>query len=183
MKIARLRNLEKVVEGILEEDKLAETDDIYLILRILQKLYPENYTKPFYKVITEEKYKSINFDDIINIRDEILIEKEEEWRNVKGYKGIYEVSSFGRYRNKRGKILRTRVKWEGHSDFYPYCNKKKKHLIAHRGVAEAFIPNPENKPQINHKNEIKFDNRRKNLEWCTNKENIRYSMERRKHEK
>lgn len=76
----------------------------------------------------------------------------------------------------REKILKIQKDKYGYSYVNLYKNGKMKHTTIHRLVAEVFIPNPENKLEINHKNENKEDNRVENLEWCTNLYNIQYSQ-------
>lgn len=118
----------------------------------------------------------------------------EIWKPVVGYEGVYEVSSFGRIRSLdrfrkykdstpdslafvKGKMLKGKIDKDGYIE-YALCvgkHKQMKYYRAHRLVAQAFIPNPNNYPIINHKNEIKDDNRVENLEWCNNQYNIEYS--------
>ena len=108
----------------------------------------------------------------------------EIWKPIEGTGGKYEVSNTGKIRSlnyrmtgttaelkqqpdKKG-YLRVRVK----NKAFPYTSFK-----VHREVAIAFIPNPGNKPQVNHKNGDKTDNRVENLEWATNKENADHAMD------
>ena len=101
---------------------------------------------------------------------------EEEWKVIKGYPN-YMVSNKGNvkslnYRHTgREKMLKLSVNNKGYLIVKLYKNRKLKNLRVNRLVAEAFISNPNNYQQVNHKNEIKDDNRVENLEWCDAKYN------------
>lgn len=99
------------------------------------------------------------------------------WIDVPGYEGLYQVSDQGQVRNTRtGKTLRPdRSVHGGYTRVTLSRGNKTARYRTHRLVALAFLPNPENKPQVNHKNGIKTDNRVANLEWCTASENQLHS--------
>lgn len=120
------------------------------------------------------------------------MESENEiWRPIVGYEGLYEVSSTGRIRSVdrivfqqgrnqmyRGKIM---MPYKNNSGYYAIRlskNNKKNNELVHRIVAKAFIPNPNNYPVINHKDEVRINNNISNLEWCTYKYNINYGTAR-----
>lgn len=95
----------------------------------------------------------------------------EIWLPVKGFEGLYEVSNLGRVRNtKEYKILSIRNNL-GYSAVRFNRVGKQYFKVVHRLVAEAFLPNPDGKRCVNHKNRIKTDNNIENLEWCTHREN------------
>lgn len=102
--------------------------------------------------------------------------QNEIWKDVPGYAGLYQVSNTGRvksFKNQYGHGIRI-LKGEKTQSGYIQVSLNKKRYKIHRLVAMAFIPNPDVLPQINHKNEIKTDNRVENLEWCTAKYNVNY---------
>lgn len=108
----------------------------------------------------------------------------ESWKQVEGFNGRYEVSNTGKIRSinyrrsgstKELKILVDRYGYPCVS--LPMPNNKRKHFTIHRLVASAFIPNPEGKPEVNHKDGDKFNNHVSNLEWVTMQENQRHAWE------
>ena len=111
---------------------------------------------------------------------------EEIWKDIEGFEGLYQVSNLGRVRsldreirqNNRPYYIKGRILKNIKGEYY-YVNLHGedgavRKLKVHRLVADAFIPNPDNLPQINHKNENKMDNRVENLEWVTAQQNCNY---------
>lgn len=93
---------------------------------------------------------------------------KEIWKPVVGYEPYYEVSSLWRVKNKKWLIMKSNRQSKG----YMQIDLKWKLFLIHRLVAQAFIPNPENKPYINHKDLNPENNNLNNLEWCTQSENL-----------
>ena len=105
----------------------------------------------------------------------------EEWKAIKGYEGLYEVSNLGRvksisYTNQYGTFDRVVILKGWICEGYPCVqltrNNEKKTFKIHRLVAETFISNPDNLPEVDHINTIRDDNRVENLRWVTHKENM-----------
>lgn len=101
----------------------------------------------------------------------------EIWKDIEGYEGIYEISNLGRVRSfKNGKvrILKPLTNKRGYLRVQLRKNNSLKTLQIHRLVAQAFLPNPNNLPQVNHKDEDKTNNIVSNLEYCDAKYNNNY---------
>lgn len=107
--------------------------------------------------------------------------KEEIWKDIEGYEGKYQVSSLGNVRSLnykhtgKEKLLKPGNDKDGYLTVCLYKIGKMKLCKVHRLVAKAFIPNPDNLPCINHKDECKTNNMWLNLEWCSHKYNVHYS--------
>jgi hypothetical protein len=122
---------------------------------------------------------------------------EEIWKDITGYEGLYQVSNLGRIKSLKriaerknsrcikvgGIILKPSRSNIGYLFVVPRKNGVPHTLYIHKLVANAFIPNPESKPQVNHINGVKTDNKVDNLEWCTQSENIKHSFKTLGHKK
>lgn len=107
----------------------------------------------------------------------------EEWREIEEFDGLYLISNFGRIFNvRRGEIKKTSDPklHRGYEIARFSINRKNYVRQVHRLVAIAFIPNPNNLPQVNHKDEVRNNNNVNNLEWCTGKYNCNYGSRNKK---
>jgi len=114
----------------------------------------------------------------------------ENWKEIPSFAGYYEASDLGRIRRKKGEtiykdgrvakfsqtILKPSLNHKGYNRVYLSMKSKKYTKTVHRLVAETFIDNPESKKTVNHINMDKLDNSVSNLEWMTNKENMRHAF-------
>ena len=104
----------------------------------------------------------------------------EEWRDIPGYEGKYKASTSGRIMTTIGKgrpyMPVNRIMKQTRCHNYYKVNLCGRGVLVHRLVASTFIPNPENKGQVNHKNGDTFDNRVENLEWVTAFENTHHAI-------
>jgi len=112
---------------------------------------------------------------------------KEIWCDIKGYEGMYQISNLGHVRSldrwewnginfwhRKGQLMKTYEKENGYWFVTLRKNNKPKCFYVHRLVAQAFIPNPKELPEINHKSEVKSENFVENLEWISCKDNNNY---------
>lgn len=109
---------------------------------------------------------------------------KEIWKDIKGYEGKYQISNLGRVKSfprkgarKTEHILKPNKNHRGYLIIHLQNNYKRKGVVLHRLVAEAFIPNPNNLPQVDHIDDNKENNKVSNLQWITNYDNMRKSWE------
>lgn len=123
---------------------------------------------------------------------------KEEWRDIKGYEGLYQVSNLGRVKSLEReighrykgqtrtipeKVMHLCDNGNGYKVVYLRKDRKKQVKYIHRLVAECFINKPIGKEYVNHKDYNTSNNSADNLEWCTQKENVLYSNQKMKHRK
>jgi len=143
----------------------------------INKALKEAKTKD--KIRANKRHKINTLIQIANKYNKPYIQGPEQWKEIKGYEGLYKVSSYGRvYSYRSNKVLSLiTCKTQGYNKVNIYNSiGKRKTIKVHRLVCEQFIPNPKNKTCINHKDFNRTNNKTSNLEWCTTEENNKHKV-------
>lgn len=101
---------------------------------------------------------------------------QEKGQPIEEWEDLYEISTFGRVSNYR-KVMQTWINNSGYECVTLSKKGQRKHYLVHRLVAKAFIPNPDDKPEVNHIDGNKFNNCKDNLEWVTSAENKQHARQ------
>lgn len=112
-------------------------------------------------------------------KEGVLVADVEQWKDIDGYEGLYQISSYGRVKSfprraTRGGIVKPSLSTSGYLCTHLSKNGKVRTHQVHRLVAKHFICNPDNLPEVNHIDENKTNNHVSNLEWCTRVQNVRH---------
>ena len=162
-----MRFYEYVMNSVETDEDKAKVETYIPVLSLQIQAMIKKFTTD-YKKVTEEKLPLV-----LDFPDEI-------WKWIKDYEGLYQVSTLGRVRSfQRGKvrILKPHTNEDGYLHLCLSKNCKAKDFSIHRLVAETFIPNPDNLPEVDHRDNNHTNNRVDNLRWTTRKENAEYAVE------
>lgn len=149
------------------------------------------YGSEEYKAACERIRPAIQHHVTTNRHHPEFVMAHEQWLPIQGYEGLYEVSDFGRVRSldrivgrhtqgdfaKAGQIRTPHLTPKGYARIQLSREGQGRNYMVHRLVAEAFIPNPDDLPEVNHKNGNKADNRVDNLEWITSSDNLQHAYD------
>lgn len=174
--------LEQIKEEklLIKAKKKEKTSKISRYRKLLTRFlyYKENKEKilNYQNTKSREKREEINKNREVKNR-EYIENSGCEWRDVVGYEGFYKVSSNGEILNlKLNHLVSVKEANNGYVSITLNKNGVYQRIMAHRVVAMAFVPNPDNKPKVNHLNGVRNDNRAENLDWKTHQETIQHSF-------
>ena len=181
---------ELLTRGELHDQSKLASPEVEAFTEYTPKLAALTYGSPEYEGFREAMRPALEHHYANNRHHPEFFRRDEEWRPVVDFEDYYEVSSYGDIRSldrevyrvtgsftKKGKLLTANITPKGYCRIQLTAPGVKRSMFVHRIVAEAFIPNPDLKPEVNHKDGDKRNNFVGNLEWATESENQKHAYD------